>query len=183
MHSNNRGDSVFGSKWCSGDKAWFLCCQSRRVDSLARTLFVSLAVLPHSPCGFSQRAPEAGLVRTAKLRMQHFCFRRAVRVAVLVQGTPELRVEFCTQTGREGWERRKAWLAVLPWSPSTRVLFGVVLLQGFHFPVFMKRLAKASRRLESRRQSGRGGILHNLRSDSFPSNVRKITLFVSIVHQ
>lgn len=108
MHSNNRGDSVFGSQWCSGDKAKRRSCQSRRVDSSARTLFVSFAVLPHSPCGFSQRAPKTGLVKTAKVRTQHFGFRRLVRVAVFGRGTPGLRVEFCTQTGREGVGEKKS---------------------------------------------------------------------------
>lgn len=79
--------------------------------------------------------------------------------------------------GREGGVgggEEKLDLQFYPGLPAPEsCLHGFVLLQ----------LAKASRRLERRRQPGRGGILHNPRSDSFPSNVWKITSFVSIVHQ
>lgn len=85
--------------------------------------------------------------------------------------------------GRGGGEE-KLDLQFYPGLPALEsCLHGFVLLQGFDFPVFMKQLAKASRRLARRRQSGRSGILHNPRSGSFPSNVMKITRFVSIVHQ
>lgn len=173
MHWNNRGDSVFGSQWCSGDKAKRRSCQSRRVDSSARTLFVSLAVLPHSPCGFSQRAPKAGL-KQPNCGRSTFVFGDWCESRCSFGARRSYVWNSAPRRGGRGGGEEKLDLQFYPGLPAPETcLHGFVLLQ----------LAKASRRLEGRGQSGHGGILHNPRSDSFPTNVWKITRFVSIVHQ